>query len=338
MAARGHRVIVFCRRGHYSEHSASYRGIELHYLPAVRQKHLETLTHTAFAAVHLEPSAAIVCMGVGNAPVVRLLETLGRRSVFNVDGADWQRIKWGGLARRYLRFCERLAAHSNSLLVADAQAVVSYYATEYGRATFLVAYGADPPADLGTTTLDLFGLKSDNYALFVGRLVPENGPHEILEACRLAGPPCQVVIAGDAPYSESYIESLHRTAPVGTVFTGYQFAASYQQLSAHARLFVLAASVGGTHPVLVEQMAAANCILARETDSNREVLGEAGVYWSTPQELAQLMKRLWSDDRERLRLGRKARMRASEFYDWERVTSRYLELCQMSQHATTGSS
>src|SRR5439155_24888225 len=114
------------------------------------------------------------------------------------------------------------------------------------------------------------------------------------------------------------------------VFTGYQFGSAYQQLSSHAGLFVLAATVGGTHPVLVEQMAAGNAILARDTDSNREVAGDAALYWRTPSELAALLRVMWPDSERRLRLGQCAREHARERYDWEEVTTRYLELCERS--------
>ena len=73
MVQRGHEVTVFCRSSHYRERRAEYLGMRLKYLPAVRQKHLETLTHTAFSASRVPRGTAIVCMGVGNAPVVRSL-------------------------------------------------------------------------------------------------------------------------------------------------------------------------------------------------------------------------------------------------------------------------
>ncbi len=330
MVERGHEVTVFCRSGHYIERPSTYLGMNLVYLPAVRQKHLETLSHTALSALRLPKRTALVCMGVGNAPVVRSLEARGRRLVFNVDGADWQRDKWGRFARWYLRTCERMAALGRSTVIADAEAVRKYYRDEYGRDTVVVRYGAVPPADRGTETLHRLGLEPRCYLLFVGRLVPENAPHDFLEGARLSGVDAQAVVVGDAPYSESYKAGLRASAPAHAIFTGYQFGPAYQQLSANAGLYVLAATVGGTHPVLLEQMAAGNAILARETDSNREVLGDAGLYWKAPDELAELLRAVWPDGKRRTAMGEAARDRAAERYSWEDVTSRYLDLCEAS--------
>ena len=330
MVALGHEVTVFCRTTHYQERIPSYLGMQLRYLPAVRQKHLETLSHTFLSALRVPRDTAIVCMGVGNSPVVRLLELGGRRSVFNVDGTDWQRQKWGRFASWYLRTSERMAARSRAIIVADARAVADYYMTNYHRATELVAYGADPPQSTGTETLDKLALKPGEYVLWVGRLVPENGAGDFLEAARIAALDVPAVVVGDADYAEGYKQAVRAAAPPNAIFTGYQFGAAYQQLSAHAGLYVLAASIGGTHPVLVEQMAAGNAILARETASNCEVLGDAGLYWKDVGELADLLKRVLPDVERRRALGGHARDRAQRLYSWDAVTKRYLDLCARS--------
>ena len=332
MVERGHDVTVFCRSTHYQEHRSDYRGMHLRYLPAIRQKHLETLSHTALSALRIPRNTAIVCMGVGNAPVVRALELEGRRPVFNVDGADWQRQKWGRFASWYLKACERMAAGGKSLLIADAEAVRRYYKKLYMRETELVPYGAEPPSDPGTDALDGLGLEPGCYLLFVGRLVPENAPHDYLRGVQLARINAPALVVGDADYAEDYKAALRSAAPPNAIFAGYQFGSAYQQLSQHAGLFVLAATVGGTHPVLVEQMAAGNAIVARETESNREVLGDAGLYWETPEDLAKVLAAIWPDSEKRRQLGEAARARATERYSWDQVTRRYVELCEQSLH------
>jgi glycosyltransferase involved in cell wall biosynthesis len=330
MVERGHDVTVFCRTTHYRDRLADHLGMHLELLPAIPQKHLETLSHTFLSVFQLPKNAAVICMGVGNAPVVRMLELTGRRTVFNVDGADWQREKWGRFARWYLKTCEGLAAGGRSIVIADAAAVSRYYKDAYHRDTEVVPYGGDPPADHGTDALKKFKLEPDSYVLFVGRLVPENAPHDFLQGMKLAGIDAKAVVVGDAPYAGAYKAALHLAAPPNAVFTGYQFGSAYQQLSSHAGVYVLAATVGGTHPVLVEQMAAGRAILARDTDSNREVLGDAGLYWDTPEQLAELLKGIWPHAPKRRELGKAAQERAAKRYSWEKVTNRYLELCEQT--------
>ena len=330
MVERGHEVTVFCRTTHYRDRLRDHLGMRLEYLPAVRQMHLETFSHTALSTFQLAKDTAVVCMGVGNAPLVRTLELRGRRTVFNVDGADWQRDKWGPFASWYLRTCEGLAARGKSIVIADAEAVHRYYLEMYQRETVVVPYGADPPADQGTDVLEKFGLEPGRYLLYVGRVVPENSPHDYLKGALLAGIDAKSVVVGDATYADEYKAVLHATAPPNAVFTGYQFGSAYQQFSSHAGIFVLAAKIGGTHPVLLEQMAAGNAILARDTESDREVLGDAGLYWDTPEDLAALLKEVWPDAARRKALGKAAKARAEKLYNWEEVTSKYLELCKKS--------
>jgi glycosyltransferase involved in cell wall biosynthesis len=331
MADRGHEVTVFNRAMHYPGRPAAHAGITIRHLPALRGKHTETLSHTVLAAAAARHHDAVVVMGVGNAPVVRAMEMSGRRAVFNVDGADWARRKWGGFASRYLRACEVLAAHGRSIVVADARAVQDHYLARHGRATEFVAYGADPPADTGTATLERFGLRPGRYLLFVGRLEPENGAADFLAAAARAGLGWPAVVVGGTTYPDAYLERLRRDAPTGTVFTGFQFGAAYQQLTAHAGIFVLAAEVGGTHPVLLEQMAAGNAILARDTPANREVLGEGGVTWRDADGLARELAALHSEPARRRALGVAAAARQRRLYDWEAVTDRYLELAEQAR-------
>ena len=81
MVEQGHSVTVFCRMTHYKERPKEHLGMKLRFVPAIRQKHLETLSHTALSILGIPHGAAVVCMGVGNAPLVRVLELAGRRTV-----------------------------------------------------------------------------------------------------------------------------------------------------------------------------------------------------------------------------------------------------------------
>ena len=43
-----------------------------------------------------------------------------------------------------------------------------------------------------------------------------------------------------------------------------------------------ATEVGGTHPALVEAMGFGNCMLVHDVPENREVVGDAGLFFDAP--------------------------------------------------------
>src|SRR5260370_1376710 len=92
MVEQGHTVTVFCRSIHYAARPATYLGMQLRYLPAVREKHLETLSHPALSSLQLPRPSAVICLGVGNAPVVRMLELSGRFFFQAEDGIRYSSV------------------------------------------------------------------------------------------------------------------------------------------------------------------------------------------------------------------------------------------------------
>jgi glycosyltransferase involved in cell wall biosynthesis len=91
---------------------------------------------------------------------------------------------------------------------------------------------------------------------------------------------------------------------------------------------VHATEVGGTHPALVEAMGYGNCVLVNDTPENREVAGEAGVYFAAenPATLTAAVGRLLAAPGEVERRRALAAARARERFDWERVADGYAAL------------
>src|ERR1700732_884777 len=133
MVANGHEVVVYNRSGMSVHPGRNYEGVELVTLPTIKSKNLSTIVHAFLASMHVAFHRADVVhyFITGTtlfAPIPRLL---GMKVVCSVDGTDWQRRKWGGFARSYLRMSERLAAWFCDGLIADSQAVLRYYRGTY---------------------------------------------------------------------------------------------------------------------------------------------------------------------------------------------------------------
>jgi glycosyltransferase involved in cell wall biosynthesis len=122
------------------------------------------------------------------------------------------------------------------------------------------------------------------------------------------------------------------------VFPGYVFGRGYWELQRHAYLFCAPTEVGGTHPVILEAMAAGNCVLVNDHPPNVETVGDAGVYFSGRvgvEDLLRKLQRLLADPELVERYRDRALVRARA-YSWEAITDQYeqmlLEVCAATGH------
>lgn len=331
LAIRGHEVTVYCRVPHVSYPGATYRGMRLVKLPTIRAKHLDTIVHALLSSVHAVRHAYDVALyfNVGVSPLTWIPRLAGQRVVLNVDGLDWKRKKWGGVARAYIRACEGWAGRLADRVVTDSRRVQGYYRDRRGVASVYIAYGAEPVAVPPGPCLARFGLSPGDYVLFVGRLVPENCAHHLVDAFRELTTDRRCVIVGDAPYSADYIRGLRTAADGRVVFTGYLFGEEYRELLSNAYCFVETSEVGGTHPALLEAMAAARCVVVNDTPENLETIGESGLSYDGAMPAASLravLERLLKDPALVAAQGRRALDRVRRHYSWDGVTDQYEQL------------
>lgn len=325
LAAGGHEVTVYGRDRYIARDRQAYRAMRIVRLPAPRSKYLETVIHSLFAAIHAiggRYDIVYVCNSA-NVPAVVLLRLLGRRVVLNVDGLEWQRAKWNQIGRTYYRLCAWAAAHLPIHLVTDARVIQDYYARAYGRRTDYFPYGTDlqPLPDDGT--LARVGLEAGRYVLYVSRLEPENNAHVVIDAYARVTSDLPIAIVGDAPYANEYIGRLKSTKDPRVRFLGAIYGDGYRVLRSHARVYVQATEVGGTHPALVEAMGYGNAILANDVPEHRETLGDAGRYYKGSEALARELQQLLDDPATAEALGQRAHERAAAIYGWDAIADAY---------------
>jgi glycosyltransferase involved in cell wall biosynthesis len=332
LSARGHEVIVYCRPHVVDRNLKQYKGARLVHLRTVQNKYLDTFVHTFLSAIHVarvtKPDVALF-FSAGNSPLCLITHGASIPSVINVDGLDSDRRKWPALAKAYLRFAERTAPRWSDAAITDSHAVADIFERRYGERIGVVPYGVEDPGYDGTETLERLGLEPRNYVLFVGRLEPENNPHLLVEAfSRIASRKIRgmkLAIVGGAPYADDYIRQVMRSADPRVVFPGYVFGRGYWELQRHAYIFCAPTEVGGTHPVILEAMAAGNCVLVNDHRPNAETVGDAGICFSGRRgvdDLVVQLERLLGDpalvDEYRSRALERARR-----YSWESVTDQY---------------
>jgi glycosyltransferase involved in cell wall biosynthesis len=88
--------------------------------------------------------------------------------------------------------------------------------------------------------------------------------------------------------------------------------------------------VGGTHPVLLEAMAAGNCILVNNHKPNVETVGDAGLYFdgsAGADDLTRQLERILDEPALVAEYGARA-LKRSEGYSWDAVTDQYEALLE----------
>ncbi|NAZ81396.1 DUF1972 domain-containing protein [Kineococcus sp. R8] len=343
LVERGHDVVVYgAAPAGDGPAPETYRGMRLVHLPAVHKRSLETLSRSALAVAHLSlrhvaatlaaregrVDAAIV-FNAANAPFLPVLQAFRVPVATHVDGLEWKRTKWGPAGQRYYRRAEALAVRCSDALIADAQGIADYYRERFGAPTTLIRYGA-PVVEGGGDPARLaeLGLVPDGYHLVVARFEPENHVDVVVAGYAASRARKPLVVVGSAPYSDAYTARVRGLADERVRLLGGVWDQDLlDQLYAGASTYLHGHSVGGTNPSLLRAIGAGAAVDAYDVNFNREVLGDAGSYWSTAEDVRALVERAEADPARTAARGRASRVRALR-YDWEDVADGYEDLCR----------
>jgi glycosyltransferase involved in cell wall biosynthesis len=328
LAARGHNVTVYGRSNNVRYSERSYKGVKLAILPTIGTKYLDTVTHTFLSVFHALPKRfdAILICNAANAVFGLVPRLAGTAVALNVDGIERLRKKWGPAGRAFYRISEQLATAIPNAIITDAKVIQDYYLQKYGAHSIMIAYGAECQGVETTMTLEQLGIQPREYFLYVSRLEPENNAHVVIDAFENLQTTKKLLIVGDAPYARPYIDRLKSTRDPRIRFAGAIYGTGYRELQSHAHAYIQATEVGGTHPALIEAMGVSNCVIAKDTPENHEVLQDCGLFFQDASDLTLQMERTLSDDALVEDLRSRASQRARSNYAWDAITNAYEKL------------
>lgn len=293
--------------------------------PGIDSKSASTITYGATSSIHAvatKPDAALV-MNVANGFWLPLLRLRKIPTLVNVDGIEWEREKWGRIAKAIFAVGGRATARYATTLIYDSRALGVRWEELSGRVGVFIPYGGDPRT--GDDPPD--GLARRKYILMVARFVPENTIGPFLDTVETLCERWQVVIVGSSGYGGALEE---RVADIAARETNVRW---YGHISDDDMLFSLwenagayfhGHSVGGTNPALVQAMACGAPVVARDTVYNREVLGDGAVFVDPdPRCISAGLETVLDDSELQQELSTESIRRAHDHYTWERVCADY---------------
>ena len=238
----------------------NYKGIHLKDIFAPRKKSLEAIIHTFLAILYAKKVNADILHihAIGPSLLTPFARILGLKIVITHHGPDYDRQKWGNLAKWILRNGEKMGAiYANEVIVISN--VINHILQEkYKRNdAHLIFNGVTSPRKSVTTEyIAQLGLAPQKYILAMGRFVEEKGFDLLINAfSRLNQTEYKLVIAGDADHPSAYSENLKLLARENNiVLTGFIKGEKLNEILSNAALFVLPSFHEGLPISLLEAM------------------------------------------------------------------------------------
>jgi glycosyltransferase involved in cell wall biosynthesis len=215
---------------------------------------------------------------MGNAFFSFIPRMFGKKTVVTIHGLDWEREKWGFIAKAYLKLCERAITIFPNKIIAVSNKIKQYYQKKYDKKIEFIPNGVNIEKPLKLSKLKRFGIKKNKYILFISRIVPEKGLDCLIPAFKAIKTDIKLLIVGDATHTESYLEKLKKMTKDNPriIFAGPLYGKEKSEAYSNALFFVLPSTIEGMPIVLLEAMSYGLCPLVSNIKENVEVIGGLG--------------------------------------------------------------
>lgn len=270
------------------------------------------------------------------------IEKLGGHLYINPDGHEWKRAKWSWPVRAYWKLSERLMVKNAELIICDSKNIEKYIKKiykNYNPNTTFIPYGAETSnSNLKNNSFQVEDWYSKNsitpkeYYLVVGRFVPENNYEIMIREFMESKTKKDFVLITDIKGSKFYeklkiitkFNTDNRIKFVGTVYD-YQLLKKIRQ---EAYGYLHGHEVGGTNPSLLESLSSTELNMLLDVGFNREVGENGALYWDKKESsLANLISKADEMSSNEINLiGKLARRRIAESYNWQYVVEEYENL------------
>jgi glycosyltransferase involved in cell wall biosynthesis len=196
--------------------------------------------------------------------------------------------------------------------------------------------GADRQTVRKQDQLRTFGLTKDKYLLTVGRLMPVKGIHHLIQAFRRTKTQKQLVIVGAQIEGDRYTAQLHALAKGDPRihFLGFQTGETLAQLYAHAYLYCQPSESEGLPLTVLEAMSFGTAVLVSDIPGNLEAIHRSGFTFMNKDvdDLTAQLQHVLNHPDEVVRVVRDVKRVVAEYFAWDRIVERTLEVYRSSRH------
>jgi glycosyltransferase involved in cell wall biosynthesis len=257
------------------------------------------------------------------------------RTIVTIHGLDWQRAKWGGLATKYLLLGEKIAAKYADEVIVLSMSAHDYFIKTYNRETHYIPNGVIDPLPIEADVIEKkYGLKRNDYCLFLARIVPEKGLHYLIEAYRNLNTDIKLVIAGGSSHSDDYFNKIKALVEQDNriIMTGFVDGQEREELFSNCRAYILPSDIEGMPLSLLEAMSYARKCIVSNIAENLEVIKNNGYIFEKGNVVSLLhqLQRLLNIEDGSVDPGHYPNYDLSSF-NWDNITDKHKKLYSNSR-------
>lgn len=343
LAADGYDVTAYAR-GKEKEHNVYDVG-------DVHVRRIFTLKRSAFNATIYSFLATFDALfrgydvihyhALGPSVPLAIAHLFGKRTVCTVHGLNWRVDKWGRFAKFYMHLGERVAAKYAEGVVVLSEEDREYFKEEYGRDVLLIPNAINPlPEEEGESILEHFGLKENEYIVYVGRMSPEKGVEELVGGFANVETDKKLVLAGnwyDTEYCAKLKELIMKLGD-RVVVAGNVPREHLKALYSGAAVFCLPSHTEGLSLSLLEAMSVGTPCFVSNIRANTDVVKDFGRFFvvSDKFSLAVELEKYLAELDEKEKTGELASLKKQEIlytqntYSYDRLVKQYEEAYAMA--------
>jgi len=336
---------VLARSAYQKPHvGRHWNGVKLTTLWAPKSKAFEALMHTFLGVLYaaIKRPDILHIHAIGPALMTPLARLLGLRVVVTHHGQDYNRQKWGVLARFTLLLGEWFGMRFSNHRITISSVIHELVTQKHTVNSALIHNGVVlPDLNVSSAHLAQFGLEQNKYILLVSRLVPEKRHMDLIDAfnqANLSG--YKLALVGSSDHPDAYVQTLINAtvANPNIVLTGYQKGDALRSLYAHAALFVLPSSHEGLSISLLEALSYGLPVIASDIPANLEVGLNDASYFKMGQvdEIADLLvHHIQNALSSAEKLDKRMQLRAwvNSQYNWKNIAEKTIKAYQNSLKA-----
>lgn len=281
----GYDITVIRRKKYIREECplTEWKGVKIIDIDAPKSKNFEAIIHTFMAIIKARALGAdLVCIhAIGPNLLAPFARLLGLKVVMIHHGPDYNRDKWGKLAKMMLKLGERLGCMFANQVIVISNTIKTLLEERCGRTkdVTLIYNGMKQPEIC--TYPDYFrelGIEENKYIIGMCRFVPEKNLHHLLDAFLLLKESKRIpedmrlVLAGKADFEDDYSISLKEKAKANNVvLTGFVKGRKLHSLLSNASCFCLPSSHEGLPIALLEAMSYNIPVVVSDIPANVEI-------------------------------------------------------------------